>query len=231
MPNLSLARTFPREEILPLVKRRADCPSRRDLKRIFSHRTQLSRSAESPRRTNDVRIRKFSARSANTRRIVGASRQQPQAALIENGVARKYASMKYRVATVGHFTHLPVLAGIASDKCPLKSVPRSATPERPVRATPLLSPAPTYPPAQVPLPLSPDHWRLFLLFADPRRQPRSSRNLDTVTRYPCCHGSRSDNRLESVANAHTAADLHVRPVSKTALVSRSWAPRAIKEIH
>jgi hypothetical protein len=27
-----------------------------------------------------------------------------------------------------------------------------------------------------------------------------------------------DNRLESVANAHTAADLHVRPVSKTALV-------------
>jgi hypothetical protein len=31
--------------------------------------------------------------------------------------------------------------------------------------------------------------------------------------------------FESVANAHTAADLHVRPVSKTALVSRSWAPR------
>jgi hypothetical protein len=27
--------------------------------------------------------------------------------------------------------------------------------------------------------------------------------------------------LESVANAHTAADLHVRPVSKTALVSRA----------
>jgi hypothetical protein len=37
--------------------------------------------------------------------------------------------------------------------------------------------------------------------------------------------------LESVANAHTAADLRVRPVSKTALVSKSWAPRAIQEIH
>jgi hypothetical protein len=37
--------------------------------------------------------------------------------------------------------------------------------------------------------------------------------------------------LESVANAHTAADLHVRPVSKTALVSRSWAPRAIQQKH
>jgi hypothetical protein len=34
-------------------------------------------------------------------------------------------------------------------------------------------------------------------------------------------GFRFDNRLESVANAHTAADLHVRPVFKTALVSRS----------
>jgi hypothetical protein len=37
--------------------------------------------------------------------------------------------------------------------------------------------------------------------------------------------------LESVANAHTAADLHVRPVSKTALVSRSWAPRTTTGIH
>jgi hypothetical protein len=45
------------------------------------------------------------------------------------------------------------------------------------------------------------------------------------------NGLRSDNRLESVANVHTAADLHVHPVSQTALVIRSWAPRAIKEIH
>jgi hypothetical protein len=37
--------------------------------------------------------------------------------------------------------------------------------------------------------------------------------------------------LESVANAHTAADLHVRPVSKTALVSRSWAPRTKLKLH
>jgi len=38
-------------------------------------------------------------------------------------------------------------------------------------------------------------------------------------------------RLESVASAHTAADLHVHPVSKTALVSNSWAPRTLLEIH
>jgi hypothetical protein len=37
--------------------------------------------------------------------------------------------------------------------------------------------------------------------------------------------------LESVANAHTAADLHVRPVSKTALVSRSRAPRTKLKLH
>jgi hypothetical protein len=46
-------------------------------------------------------------------------------------------------------------------------------------------------------------------------------------RYPYRYESRFDNRLESVANAHTAADLRVRPVSKTALVSKSWAPRAV----
>ncbi len=50
-----------------------------------------------------------------------------------------------------------------------------------------------------------------------RGEPRS-RDLDAVPRYPYCYRSRSDNRLESVAYAHTAADLHVRPVSRTALV-------------
>jgi hypothetical protein len=34
-----------------------------------------------------------------------------------------------------------------------------------------------------------------------------------------------------LANALTAADLRVHPVSKAALVSRSWALRAVKEIH
>ena len=42
---------------------------------------------------------------------------------------------------------------------------------------------------------------------------------------------RCDNRLESVANAHTAADLHVRPVSQTALVSRAVGVANDLEIH
>jgi hypothetical protein len=50
-----------------------------------------------------------------------------------------------------------------------------------------------------------------------RGEPRS-RDLDAVLRHPYCYRSRFDNRLESVAYAHTAADLHVRPVSRTALV-------------
>jgi hypothetical protein len=37
------------------------------------------------------------------------------------------------------------------------------------------------------------------------------RNFDTKVRHPYRYRSYSDNRLESVANAHTAADLHVRP--------------------
>jgi hypothetical protein len=44
------------------------------------------------------------------------------------------------------------------------------------------------------------------------RKPRL-RNLDTEPPLPYCYELRSDNHLESVANAHTAADLHVRLVS------------------
>jgi hypothetical protein len=47
------------------------------------------------------------------------------------------------------------------------------------------------------------------------------RNFDTEPPSSYCYEFQSDNRLESVANAHTAADLHVRPVSQTALVSRA----------
>ena|SRR5665213_626017 len=54
---------------------------------------------------------------------------------------------------------------------------------------------------------------VFLLFeANVTRTPRL-RNFDTKPPYPYCYEFRTDNRLESVANAHTAADLHVRPVS------------------
>jgi hypothetical protein len=73
--------------------------------------------------------------------------------------------------------------------------------------------------------------RLFLFFdTDETRRPRL-RNFDTTLPSSYRYEFRSDNRLESVANAHTAADLHVRPVSKTALVSRSWAPRTKLKLH
>jgi hypothetical protein len=39
------------------------------------------------------------------------------------------------------------------------------------------------------------------------------RNFDTEPPPSYCYEFQPDNRLESVANAHTAADLHVRPVS------------------
>jgi hypothetical protein len=38
------------------------------------------------------------------------------------------------------------------------------------------------------------------------------RNFDTNLPFPYRYELRPDNRLESVANAHTAADLHVHPV-------------------
>jgi hypothetical protein len=36
------------------------------------------------------------------------------------------------------------------------------------------------------------------------------RNFDTEPHHSYCYEFEPDNRLESVANAHTAADLHVR---------------------
>ena len=47
------------------------------------------------------------------------------------------------------------------------------------------------------------------------------RNFDKEPRYPYRYGFDSANHLESVANAHTAADLHVRPEPQSALVSRA----------
>ena len=38
------------------------------------------------------------------------------------------------------------------------------------------------------------------------------RNFDTEPPSSYCYEFQSDNRLESVANVHTAADLHARPV-------------------
>jgi hypothetical protein len=64
-------------------------------------------------------------------------------------------------------------------------------------------------------------WYVSLLFeASETPRPRL-RNFDTHPHSSYCYEVESDNRLESVANAHTAADLHVRPVSRTALVSRA----------
>jgi hypothetical protein len=71
--------------------------------------------------------------------------------------------------------------------------------------------------------LTPDHFaslpsrllaadRISLFEANETRMPRL-RNFDTEPRSPYCYEVALDTRLESVANAHTAADLHVHPVS------------------
>ena len=88
----------------------------------------------------------------------------------------------------------------------------------------------TYQPPSDGLRLSPGGFaRISLVQRQRSKNASPERKFDTESHYPYCYGSRPNNRLESTANVHTAADLHVRPVSKTALVSRSWAPRAVKE--
>ena len=121
---------------------------RRDLKRIFcsGHTSPVRRNRRG--QINDVRARKFSARSASTRPSIVVPRGGTQPISAKAGVAgRKGLSLKYRVANVGHFTHLPVPAGIAPGKLSsLTSAPRSATSE-PLSsaATSLHSPATTLP--------------------------------------------------------------------------------------
>jgi hypothetical protein len=53
---------------------------------------------------------------------------------------------------------------------------------------------------------------VFLLFKASEATMPHLRNFDTKPPSSYCYEFRCDNRLESVANAHTAADLHVRPV-------------------
>jgi hypothetical protein len=152
-----------------LRRRRAGLLRRRDLKRIFCHRTHVSCSAEPPRQINEVRSRKFSARSAGTRRIVGVPRWQLQAVVAEVGVVRKCGSLKYRDATVGHCKNLPVLTGIASSK--LSSQVCSKVNDARAVCSPLRRFShPHYPPARVSPLLSPDDCSLFLLFATARHE-------------------------------------------------------------
>jgi hypothetical protein len=56
-------------------------------------------------------------------------------------------------------------------------------------------------------------WCVSLLFETSGTAMPRLRNFDTEPQSPYCYEVEPDNRLESVANAHTAADLHVRPVS------------------
>jgi hypothetical protein len=55
-------------------------------------------------------------------------------------------------------------------------------------------------------------WCVSLLFEASETLMSRLRNFDTKPPSSYCYEFRSDNRLESVANVHTAADLHARPV-------------------
>jgi len=156
-----------------------------------------------------------SARSARTR-IFRHSRRWPdtRADGFKINLARKWQPAKNRGVSVNHFD-LPAPVAIARARCHPLNLVLQPRPVGPV--------TPPYSFTRTTYPLGPCR---FLTLAVPlsvlsccrrRGEPRL-RDLDTVLRYPYCYRSRSDNRLESVAYAHTAADLHVRPVSRTALV-------------
>jgi hypothetical protein len=177
-------------------------------------RTRLDRSAPAPRSDRECQERRFF-------REVSAYSDSPERA--SGAVCRDSRRLKCgcsKVATgqlpwcLRKSFDLPALGSIARAKCHLFNLIVQPRPDEPAMPLYLF----TCVCRSFGLPLSP-------LLPPPSRFSCSARcghlglgNLDTVLRSPCHHGSRSDNRLESVANAHTAADLHVRPVSRTALV-------------
>jgi hypothetical protein len=176
-------------------------------------RTKLDRSAKRRDQVGDVRSGRFSARSARTR-IFRHSRGWPDTRThgFKINLARKWQLAKYRSVCVNHLTSPPLVA-IARAKCLINCAFSRVRLSRSHRCT--CSTRTTYP-------LGPSHSRspavtLSVLSCHWRGEPRL-RDLNAVLRYLYCYRSRSDNRLESVAYAHTAADLHVRPVSSTALV-------------
>ena len=58
------------------------------------------------------------------------------------------------------------------------------------------------------------------------------RNFDTKLPFSYCYELQPEHRLESVANAHTAADLHVRPCFlNRAGLKKPWAPRTFIDVH
>jgi hypothetical protein len=79
------------------------------------------------------------------------------------------------------------------------------------------------------LPVSLARAYFSLLEANETRMPRL-RNFDTEPPSSYCYEFQSDNRLESVAYAHTAADLHVHPVflNRAGLKSRGRRERLKK---
>jgi hypothetical protein len=167
-----------------------------------------------------------SARSARTRRIVWSARRWPQRGTsgVKSSLDQKWSLVKYRDVSVKHATS-PSHRDRSRQVVILRFAIQPALGRKPRPATAYCS-TPFNLPARSGC--FSNSCRLSDASFSPRRETNASPSEISTQFYRCPYYYRlpSDNRLESVANAHTAADLHVRPVSKTALVSRSWALRA-----
>jgi hypothetical protein len=179
----------------------------------FLFQPQAGRSADS-RQANHRLEGKALARLARTRRSVRSSRRRPRASGvqgIQHGFVQKGLWIK-NCAFVRHTTS-PLLPRLTTASRHSNCQIRSATTELnsysryAIQLRPLIlsrSRASAFDAVGGPL-------RLSLLFEAIETHASCLRNFDTKLRHPYCYEFEPDNRLESVANAHTAADLHVRP--------------------
>ena len=182
---------------------------------------QTSRSATS--RTQIVRLEEeASARSARTQRSIRSSRGGLRAGCVYGvpyGIVGKWHLIEYRDDTIKHATspsrhdcsqqvvisRVFQIQSIATEH--KKSFSRFAA----ASSSPFVITRPLTCPLMLRLRAIAVAVRISLVQSERGAMPHL-RNFDTEPPPSYCYELGCDNRLESVANAHTAADLHVRPV-------------------
>jgi len=170
------------------------------------------------------------ARSARTRRSFRSPRRGPRAGGIKGDqyvIIEDWHRFDYRDDSVKHtaspFRHdLPMAS--CHFTCVSNSVDDAQSPFRRCYNLPVLTRPGAPPSAPV------GRTGRISLVRRARLERPALRNFDTEPHSSYRYEVEPDHRLESIANAHTAADLHVRLVSRTALVSRTWAPRTSLQI-
>jgi hypothetical protein len=204
-------------------------PARRDLDAaLFSHQTKIGRSAESPLlRSRAGWSEKAAVRSVRTRRSGRSSRGGTAGKIIQEFRNSRDGNecAECRVDSVIHSTSPSRRENARRAIRSPVFQSQSATTEHPLvqRCAAAYLSLSSSTRSRAPRSQSLHRWQASYSPCPERACNMSATpgNLDTEQPFSYCYELPTQLRLESVANAHTAADLHVALGSHTALVRRA----------